>query len=266
MNRAVAFIDVLGFKQKINSQSASDLGEKYRRVLGNALEKYSMDVDFSSEPSFFPDMKSTDEYCISYVFSDSIILSSYDESESNCLRLLVFAFRLARTMIAQGFIIRGGISYGDMYVDSENSIFVGTALTEAYELEMKQEWAGITIHNKLVEAFPNIFNGTLEFGGYLNCIFVKYLVPMKNGKIKEEFTINWRWNLIVEKGTKSLLDTPSDWAAKKKIDNTLAYAKFIREKPLAYSANGKTCPVEIRPMYVAEGPPREKMPTHGDEF
>lgn len=266
MNRAIAFIDVLGFKQMIGNQSASELGEKYKRAIKYALEKYSFNADFSQEPSFFPEMSASDEYCISHVFSDSIILASYDDTENNCLKLLIFTYRLMRTMFAQGFLVRGGISYGDMYVELEDSVFVGTALTEAYELEMKQEWAGITIHENLVNAFPRIFDGSLEYSGYLNCLFVKYLVPMKRGKVKIEFTINWRWNLVVQKGTKSLLGEPEDWAAKLKIDNTLAYAKYIRENYLSYPIDGTSCPIEIRTMYVAEGPPGEKMPGHGDEY
>ncbi|BBB29138.1 hypothetical protein [Neptunomonas japonica] len=266
MNRAVAFIDVLGFKQKIVSESATDLGEKYKRVIRNALEKHSINADFSKEPAIFPEMSGDDEFCISNVFSDSIILSSFDDSETNCLKLLVFTYRLARSMIVQGFLVRGGISYGDMFVDLEDDIFVGTALTEAYELEMNQEWAGITIHDNLVNAFPHIFDGTREYAGYLNCLFVKYPVPMKRGEVKELYTINWRWNLIIQKGTKSLLGEPTDWAAKVKIDNTLKYAKFIRSNPLAYPADSFDCPIEIRTMYAAEGPPGDKMPSHGDEY
>lgn len=266
MNRAVAFIDVLGFKQKIGEQSATELGNKYKNVLKYALEKYSVNADFSNEPAFFPELSSDDEYCISYVFSDSIILASFDDSEDSCLKLLVFVYKLARSMIAQGFLVRGGVSYADMFIDLEDGVFVGSALTQAYELEMVQEWAGITIHDNVVKAFPNIFNGTREFAGYLNCLFVKYPVPMKRGEVVELYTVNWRWNLVVQKGTASLLGSPKEWGAKTKIDNTLKYARYIRENPLAYPVNGAACPIEIRTMYVAEGPPGEQMPGHGDEY
>lgn len=266
MNRAVAFIDVLGFKQKIGEQSAAELGKKYKRAIRYALEKYSVNADFSKEPAFFPGMSGDDEYCISYVFSDSIILASFDDTEENCLKLLVFTYKLARTMMAQGFLVRGGVSYGDMFIDLEDSVFVGAALTQAYELEMIQEWAGITIHDNVSNAFPNIFNDTHEFAGYLNCLFVKYPVPMKRGEVKELYTINWRWNLVVQKGTASLLGAPKEWGAKTKIDNTLEYAKFIRNNPLAYPVDGASCPIEIRTMYIAEGPPGERMPGHGDEY
>ena len=211
-------------------------------------------------------MSINEEYCISYIFSDSIILATYDDTETNALKLLVFTYKLIRTMMVQGFLVRGGISYGDMYIDLEDSVFIGTALTEAYELEMNQEWAGITIHDNFVKAFPNIFNNSLKYAEYLNCLFVKYPVPMKRGPVKELYTINWRWNLVVQQGTKSLLGNPTDWAAKVKVENTLAYAKYIRNKPLAYPVDYSACPIEIRTMYVAEGEPGEIMPKHGDEY
>lgn len=266
MNRAVAFIDVLGFKQMIGDLSAAELGEKYKRAIRNALEKFSVNVGSSKEPAFFPDMKGNDEYCISYVFSDSIILTSFDDLEENCLKLLIFTYRLSRTMIAQGFLVRGGVSYGDMFIHLEDSVFVGKALTQAYELEMNQEWAGIAIHDNVIEAFPNIFDGARKFSEYLRCLFVKYPVPMKRGAVRELYTINWRWNLVVQKGTKSLLGSPNEWSAKTKINNTLEYAKYIRSYPLAYPVDGSACPIEIRTMCVADSPPGKKLPGHGDEY
>lgn len=61
MNRAVAFIDILGFKQMIGNQSAAELGEK--KAIGHALEKYSINADFSKEPAIFPGM-SVQEFSI----------------------------------------------------------------------------------------------------------------------------------------------------------------------------------------------------------
>ncbi len=266
MNHTVAFIDVLGFKEKIKNQSASELGNRYRHAIHNALGKSVLDIDFSGLPAFFPKMSSKDEYCISYVFSDSIILSSFDDSETNCLKLLVFTYRLMTMMIVQGFIIRGGISYGDMFIDRNESIFVGTALIEAYDLEINQEWVGITIHENVVNAFPQIFNGDLQFAEYLNYLFVRYPVPMKHGEVKSLYTVNWRWNLIIQKGIRSLLEDPIEWAAKTKIDNTLKYAKFIRSNALAYPEDDSKVPVEIRTLLAREGPPDENGFIHGDEY
>lgn len=263
MNRTVAFLDVLGFKDKIENYSASELGKKYSSALYFALEKYSVPGDFSNEASFFPNMEQTDKFCINYVFSDSIILTSFDDTEDSCLKLLVFTYRLMRSMIVQGFTIRGGISFGEMFVDINNSIFVGTALVKAYELESQQNWVGTLIDDNIIEKFPTIFNGKHSHSKYLDYLFVKYNVPLKKGKISEKRVINWRYNLIIEQGTKSLFKRTNEWSAKNKIDNTLLFSKYIRMNNLAYSKDDKNCPIEIRSFYVGG---KEPPFNHGDEF
>jgi len=130
MNRVVAFIDVLGFRKMIEIQSATQLGEQYKEAVRFGLGKYRIKGDFSDVPAFFPEIDERDNYCISHVFSDSIILTSFDETEESCLKLLVFTYMLTRGMIALGFPVRGGVSYGDMFIDLQDSIFVGRALTE----------------------------------------------------------------------------------------------------------------------------------------
>lgn len=266
MNRTVAFVDVLGFRQMVGSLSADELGQRYRRAINYALEKYQVGGDFSKGPSLFPDMKPNDRYCHSYLFSDSIVLASHDNSAESCLKLLVFVFRLSRTLIAQGFLLRGGVSYSDMFIDEQEGIFVGQALTQAYELEALQNWAGVSISEVVIDSFPSIFDGSMPFGPYLNCIFVPYLVPMKRVPVRESRTINWRWNLIVDVGTQSILGAAEEWPEKVKLDNTLAYAKYIRDSALAYPTSPDTCPIELRAMIVAKGPPRHPYPEHGDQY
>jgi hypothetical protein len=266
MNHAVTFIDVLGFKEMIDSHSSDELGDKYKTAISNALGMNDNGFKNPNEPSFFPSRAKGEQYCNSTVFSDSIILSSHDDSQESVLKLLIFTFLITRMMMVQGFLVRGGVSFGDMFVDLDSNVFVGSALTNAYQLEMKQEWAGVTIDSSIVVSFPSLFDSSHKFGKYLDYLFVKYLVPMKRGEVKEEYTINWRWNLTVEKGTKSLLKASRDWAAKTKIDNTLAYAKFIRLNKLAYPRKKAECPIEVRSLYSAAGEPTGTLPDHGDEY
>lgn len=265
-NRAVAFIDVLGFKNMINSYTASELGNKYKQATFNSLEKYKFNVDLSNELSFFPELhKNKEDYCLSYMFSDSIILTSHDAREESCLKLLIFVFKLTRAMIIQGFPLRGAVSFGDMFADAQSSVFVGQALTEAYELEMKQEWIGVTIHDNLVKAFPKIFNNQKHLNLYCKFLFVKYPVPMKKGLIKDEYTVNWRFNIISKEGTKKLFPTSKEWSGQRKIENTLAYAKYIRERGFAYLQSKTDCPVEIRTFFVSDVEPNGSL-KHGDEY
>ena len=268
MKRTVGFIDILGFRKMTKSVPAEELGEKYNKATFYSLQRYENPITMPhNEPAFFPNVLSGHDYCLSYVlFSDCLVITAHDDSEDSALKVLLFAYRYARSMIAQRFPVRGGIAYGEMFVDLNNRIFVGSALTEAYDIERKQEWMGITIDQSLVARYPNLFSGRKNHGEFLKCLFVPYLVPMKSGNLTEEYTINWRWNLVVEKGIQSLFAQPTDWKVKIKIDNTLKYSLYIRNNRLAYPTSDGTCPIEIRKFYVGSGPPGEVIPRHGDEY
>ncbi|MBN3495868.1 hypothetical protein [Vibrio neptunius] len=266
MKRAVAFLDVLGFKDKIDKMSSSELGKEYNQAIKNALGLNSSSS--TNGPKLFPYMKKGDPYCYQSVFSDSIILASFDESEENVLKLMIYTLLLTRVMMVQGFILRGGVAYGDMYIDVNSNVFVGEALTKAYQLEMRQDWAGVTIDKSIVTEFPSFFNNNHQYSKFLKAVFVEYPVPFKSGSVTNEFTINWRWNLVVEEGTKSLFSEPTSWDVKRKIDNTLDYALFVRKSKLVSPRKINECPLEIRRLFSAkgEGPPPSKPPQHGDEY
>ncbi|MFA5055705.1 MAG: hypothetical protein WC562_05965 [Dehalococcoidia bacterium] len=265
MNRSVAFLDVLGFKQLVNSTSAEELGLAYTAASNNLGRLIRPLMEPGKEPTFFPSRDLEKPYCIKHTFSDSIILVSHDDTEQSALELLIYTLRVVQTLMVQKFLVRGGVSFGDMYINIKDAIFVGKALTEAWELEEKQEWAGVTINNNLESKFPSIFNGTRNFGDILNCLFPKYSVPMKSGAIEELYTINWRWNLFVKNGTKVLFPNASDWATKRKVDNSLTYAKKMRDSGLAYPKNANDAPIEVRAYYISDGPPPWTS-SHGDEY
>ena len=142
--RTVAFIDILGFKGIVDASSADELGEKFTNVIGKTLPALNGKIgDFPNEPTFFPNYPRDRPYCISFAFSDSIILISNDESEESCLALLIYSLRVSQILIGYGFPVRGAITFGEMYVDRENSLFLGKALTRAYTVEQRQNWIGL---------------------------------------------------------------------------------------------------------------------------
>jgi hypothetical protein len=156
---------------------------------------------------------------------------------------------------------RGGIAYDEMYVDENNEIFLGRALTKAYELEGAQEWIGSAIHDEIEKAYPNIFNGNIC--PYLRNIFLKYLVPFKGGARKKLHTINWRFHFCVEEGTRSLMPYSIDKSVINKIQNTLEYAQHVVESGEVYASNRSNVPLEIR--LFSCGSKKPPFP-HGDDL
>lgn len=265
--RTVAFIDILGFKEIVESSSASEIGARFSQIIGRTLPGMNRSIDeFPDEPTLLPGFSSSKPYCISYAFSDSVILISNDDSEESCLALLLYALRVSQVLIGCKFPVRGAITYGDMYVDLDNSLFLGKALTHAYELEQRQNWIGMIIDSSIPQKFPEILVKDEPIPGVRQKLFPKYEVPMKSGPVELFHTLNWRWNLIAPKGTKNFFNDSGNWSAKTKIDSALVYAQEMRRLGLAYPATDEIVPIEVRPIYLAEGNQPKVPPSHGDDY
>lgn len=259
--RAVAFLDILGFRDLLSKNSADQIAEKYSRVI-NMAQSFNMALySDSKEPRLFTSNPKDDRWCITKIFSDSIILVAHDGKEESCLRLLIYVWRLLQAFLSTQMPFRGGIAFDEIFVDEAKEIFLGRALTKAHELEGSQEWIGAAIHEDLEKAYPKIFNDTIS--PYLKNIFLKYPVPFKGGGIKILHTINWRFNLIVEDGTRSLMPYSLDRSVINKVQNTLKYAEKVVQSGEVYIASPSTAPIEVRSFFYGS-----KFPPflHGDDL
>jgi hypothetical protein len=266
--RAVAFLDILGFRKLVESKSTEELGALFSNVIGRALP--AMNRPFGEphdEPTLFPQRPPNESWCISHSFSDSIILISHDESEASALALLIYALRVTQMLIASKLPVRGAIAFGDMYVDMAKALFLGKALTQAYALEQSQHWIGVAIDPSVSERFPNLLESDVPLAGLRKCLFPRYEVPMKTGPIRQLHTLNWRWNVVAEGGTKTLFGDDRDWSARTKIQAALTYALEMRNSGRAYPADDAKVPIEVRRFFIASGDPANRpMPVHGDEY
>jgi hypothetical protein len=193
-------------------------------------------------------------------------LISHDESEDSALALLIHSMHVTQTLIASKFPIRGAVAHVDMYVDTTNSLFLGRALTRAYELEQRQNWIGVAIDESVPNAFPALLVSDTPIAGLRPNLFPRYEVPMKSGPICPMYTVNWRGNMVAEDGTKALFNDGGDWSAKVKIDAALDYALEMRNSGRVYPLNPQAVPIEVRTHFFAAGPPRDQPPRHGDQY
>ena len=261
-NRTVAFFDILGFRKLVEERPLSELGPQFLKTMDGVRTYLNRPV--------LPDQNlprllnpPTQQFCLTFAFSDSLILISHDSSASSCLALLVYAVVAMRALMASGFPVRAGISFGEMFVDVSRSIFLGRALTAAFDSERDQQWAGGLIDDSVAEALPELL--VADSQNMLNILFPCYPVPFKTGTTRNQRTLNWRWNLVVKYGTRSLFRPTLDTESTKKVTNTLAYAKWIRSSGLAYPADPGSVPVEVRALFAGDGPP-PPMFSHGDEW
>ncbi len=261
--RTVAFLDMLGFRQAVLTTPISELAAKYEQRISEA-DAMNRRVNLAANhPSLFPTHPTGAPLCQRFIFSDSIILVSIDDQAISALKLLVYAWRLSQAFIAFQMPLRGGIAFGDLYSNPQTNICLGRALTTAYELEQAQAWIGVALHPSVQDQFPDILSPNKAPHGLLDDIFLKYPVPMKDGSSQNLRTLNWRFNLVVEKGTRSLFVNDGPQQVMQKVENTLKYAETIVRSGRLYVAEQRALPAELRSMWVGGIEP--PFP-HGDDL
>lgn len=263
-NRTVAVCDILGFKERIFREDLNSFSGKYENAIriANALNE-----PFASEekdiPRIFPNHEEGKSWCEINIFSDAIILISNSSSEEDALKLMIYTWRLSQTFISAGLPFRGGIVHNEIFFNRQEKIVLGKALTLAYELEQAQEWIGVSIDESILRNFPALKNKLEDKNSILGHLFPKYLVPLKGGATKELHVVSWRFNLIVQNGTRSLFDTRSgELSSIRKVENTLTFANFFKNSFSLLSEQSST-PVEVRILFIGD---KEPPFTHGDDL
>jgi len=257
----VAFLDILGFRNKIESKELGELARKYEYIL-SVLPNMSARI---ADNSMFPNHPVGERFCNFYVFSDSIILLANEESMDGVTKLLMSTWRISQAMLAAGFPLRGGIASGELYVNESARIFLGKALTRAFELEKQQDWIGISIDDSVCHHYPDLQPTDDKPPQILDIMFPFFNVPLKDKSTKKMRTINWRFNLVVEEGTRSLFGQSSDPLIQKKIEHSLAYAKHIVDSGYVYLTDkaSATAPAEVQAFWIGDAEPPYD---HGDEL
>ncbi len=133
--KAVAFIDILGFKEIIKGLSQNPIKFfEIKRLLESLLmdEKRIYGVQARILLDYNKSFNMT-------VFSDSIVISDkFDQSDSlgkfnHSYNVLLHAKDIASRLLRVGVLCRGGVANGKMY--HQDRIFFGDGLVRAFEFE-----------------------------------------------------------------------------------------------------------------------------------
>jgi hypothetical protein len=175
----VAFIDILGIKEKTLSESFNDINLIYNNFY-LAFEKYMKETEYAFGKQCFTS------------FSDSIYIAfeiKHENKWNEKLLMLINLHTIARTILSLPFkniLVRGGISYNKVHIENEKNILFGSAIIQAYELERKAQMPRIVIEDKLAE----------ELIAYYNSIKDNTYLYLENIIIKDEFDDSYILNIL----------------------------------------------------------------------
>lgn len=130
--KIVAFVDVLGFKELISKKDVESI-EKYFTYVGEQLK-----IGFKSyEIDFF-------------LISDALVIySKYDEA--HLVALIDKIAHLQARLLTIKILVRGSISFGDLYVDKSKNIIVGQGLVNAYLLEQRAYYPRVILDREFLK-------------------------------------------------------------------------------------------------------------------
>lgn len=174
-NRAVAFIDVLGFKALVNEAVESEQAKQQLvdlvALLEAAIPRLNDGVDAAVPRKLIPRH---------LYISDCIILSApltdSERSWYNGVSIVVMrAIQLSHFFLNKGYLIRGGISAGKVWHTESN--IIGPAYQEAYLLEAGGKEPRVKLHSHALQHWDGGSRMCLRDGdvSFVNGLFDFYI-------------------------------------------------------------------------------------------
>lgn len=204
-NRFVAFLDIMGFKERVARTNHSELLSiltDFNKNIASHIGKYpKTEIQLSQ-------------------FSDSIVLFTNDTTQKSLRTLAEVTCGIMQTAIKQKIPIKGAIAQGRITCDIPKQLFFGQALIDAYLLEESIYYYGILVHHTAE-------NSVIKFSS--DNLFRDIKAPLKSGRVSH-YELSWYVDGISDKiedriseisvALKDIRQTVSD-APRKYIDNTL---------------------------------------------
>lgn len=142
--RVVAFLDILGWREAVFSKGKS--GADVVKMLGHTLAQLQgMKSFIDSLGQLLPEDQKWPGDPVMTQFSDCVMISVANDSHGRHA-LEETLYTLTSNLIQFGFLLRGGVTRGDVF--HERGLVFGPALIEAHELESKSAFTPRIILSK----------------------------------------------------------------------------------------------------------------------
>jgi len=125
-------------------------------------------------------------------FSDTVLITSEDDSESSLHSVLARSLELFRCALRRSIPLRGGVAHGTWFEKKHDNkdLFSGSSLHSAYELGESQKLLGISVCSTTYERFydRNAKPFSLKSG---KDVILKKSIPVKGGSMEPRYILNW---------------------------------------------------------------------------
>jgi hypothetical protein len=228
--RYVGYIDIMGFKDMVMRSSHAEIYEMMKGI--ERKKKNSAQINWVSSRE---DERQRSELIKTTTYSDSIIVYSKDKSYDSLYSFLCVVAGITSNLFLDKIPHKGAFAFGTMTLDTDNSIFFGQPLIDAYLLQEELAFYGVVGHGS---AEIEIDNHDID-----KLVFLKnYFCPFKNATVKhltiypfyshpsssgQEFDseLKQKQNNLLSSITKLRYRTSGH--LRKYVDNTDAYLKFL---------------------------------------
>jgi hypothetical protein len=144
-DKIVAFIDVLGFSEIVYSNTTESIN-RYFELVSNEFQSVVVKNQFRL-----------------ILISDSIVVST--KHTNNNLKILIrILWGLQARLLVHGILLRGAISFGNLFLNKSKNIIVGPGLINAYKMESQAIYPRIILDRRFINEYytgiPSLINDT----------------------------------------------------------------------------------------------------------
>jgi len=143
-NQYVAYLDVMGFSNLVNKGNVTRLESYFNKII-----------------EILDNLKIQKSNIQSFLISDSIILITPD-SKQDFLNLIIAIRRIQSALLWKKILLRGAVSYGEVFYNQKNNIIVGKGFIKAYLLESEANFPRVIIDPAIIKNFGKDKNDFLN--------------------------------------------------------------------------------------------------------
>ena len=141
--RFVAFLDLLGFKDKVMRSTHEEIYAELHKI--STVRQYLEGT--TNNDSIQKALNDVDIYIVS--FSDSIVLFSKNDDIDNFKFFSIALLGLFSEAIKNKIAIKGAVAHGLVSLNKSEQIYFGQPIIDAFLLEEDVNFIGVLCHNSI---------------------------------------------------------------------------------------------------------------------